>query len=98
MNPQLSVKLYAVHIQQRTLLQLRRIEKRVWITISSDTCVVNVLVIVYVKFPIHEHSYHIGAYIQKSGRKRKRECTYDEILGEIRMDWSKKYSEYCAFF
>ena len=40
----------------------------------------------------------IGAgYIRKGGRKRKRESTYDEILGEIRMDWSKKYSEHTIF-
>ena len=29
-----------------------------------------------------------ASYIEKSKRKRKRDCTYDEILSEVRLDWT----------
>ena len=39
-NQPLNVKLFVVHRQQKTLLQLRKIEERALTTISSNICVV----------------------------------------------------------
>ena len=34
-----------------------------------------------------------ASYMEKSKRKTKRDCTYDETLSKVHLDWTKKYSK-----